>query len=460
MMEQIYESAPESGIFNQQKYQQKLIILGLLTIALITVSSILLYWGYDSLPLKITYGLAGVFLAGTVIMMAQDNERFRMDLDQGLLFIYLGWYVISCLIMTVKHHGDWVSYNNGVLLDTLICVAICYPIGMALAKGEGRKVFLGISHGLLLAWAVVMIITLIVVFQGNMLHLPNGKSFRMQNGSLLLSCNRNTTGLWSMVFFVGSVCMILHCKGALWKGIYIISSVVNYFVLALSGSRTSQLSTALAILGIVGITLWLKLPVRIKAFNRLLIAGCAGLLSAAVVWILRSPVFWLLHVTTGGEQTAEARDFMNNGLRFLGERLEVWDYFLKGWTSSVQVFLTGVTPASCTSLISEMSDGQFSMYTHNQFLEIGVDTGLIGLGIFGFWFIRVIIQCWKLYFKEKNKTYRLLIPWFIALLMAGNMFEATLLFYRFMTAYIFFILCGMMSVPSSELKADTQTGKS
>ena len=33
MMEQIYESAPGSGIFNQQKYRQKLIILGLLTIA-------------------------------------------------------------------------------------------------------------------------------------------------------------------------------------------------------------------------------------------------------------------------------------------------------------------------------------------------------------------------------------------------------------------------------------------
>ncbi|MBR0391876.1 MAG: O-antigen ligase family protein [Oscillospiraceae bacterium] len=457
-MEQIYESAPGSGIFNQQKYRQKLIILGLLTIALITVSSILLYWGYDSIPLKITYAMAGTFLAGTIIMMAQNNERFRMDLDQGLLFIYLGWYVISCLIMTVKHHGDWVSYNNGALLDTLICVAICYPIGRALAKGEGGKVFLGISHILILAWAVIMIITLIAIFQGNTLRLPNGRSFRMQGSSLLLNCNRNTTGLWSMVFFIGSVCMIIHCKRALWKGIYIISSVVNYFILALSASRTSQLSTALAVLGIVGIMLWVKLPSGIKSFKRFMIAGCAGLLSAILIWVMRSPVFWLLHLTTGGVQTAEARDFMNTGAKFLNGRIEVWDYFLKGWTSSIQVFLTGVTPASCTSLISEMSNGRWSTYTHNQFLEIGVDTGLIGLGIFGFWFIRVIIQCWKLYFKEKNKTYRLLIPWFIALLMVSNMFEATLLFYRFMTAYLFFILCGMMSVPSSELKSDTQTG--
>lgn len=452
MMKQMYERITESRVFSQQEYRQKLVILGLLTIAMITVSSVLLYWGYDSVPLKITYGMAGVFLAGTLIVTVQNNEHFRMDLDQGLLFIYLAWFVVSCLIMTVIHHGDWVNYNNGVLLDTLICVGICYPVGRALAKGEGWKVFLGISHGLLLAWAVIMIITLIAVFQGNALYLPNGKTFRMQEGSLLLSCNRNTTGLWSLVFFVGSVCMIIHCKRALWKAIYVVSSVINYFILALSASRTSQLSAAMAIFGMVGITLWLKLPSGIKSFKRFLIAGCAGMLSAVIIWYMRSPVFWLLRLNTGGEQIAEARDFMNTGLPFLGGREDVWAYFLKGWTSSIQIFLTGVTPASCTSLISEMSNGELSMYTHNQFLEIGVDTGLIGLGIFGFWFARVIIQCWKLYFKEKNKTYRLFIPLFIAVLMAGNMLEATLLFYRFMTAYIFFVLCGMMSVPSSEIK--------
>ncbi len=430
---------------SQRKY---VFIFATVVVAFYAVTGILYYWMDNKQLLKVFYWMFGALMAYGILGMATGKEHIKPGLSQILLLIYLGWYLAVSLLTTLATPGDWVLANESTLIDSAVCILVAYPMGVALGRGEGKKTFRWMIHVFILCWTVLMIYTLIHIFQGESVKLPSGRVFRMSGNSLLLSCNRNTTGLWGMVFFLGSVYMALTEERIWSKTAYSLAAAVSYVVLVLSNSRSSLFGAGIGWAAMTGIVVYLKLEKK-KEIQRILWALGGAAVAGTVFFVLWDPVFALYRANVK-TATAAARDVMNTGGQLLSGREQVWPGFLKGWTSSFQRFVVGVTPAGCTSLIEEMSNGELSMYTHNQFLEVAVDTGLIGLGIFGFWLLRVLRDCWRMVIRDKERSLKLCIPVLIIVLLAVNMFEATLLFYRYMTAYLFFILCGMV---------DQSTGK-
>ena len=145
-------------------------------------------------------------------------------------------------------------------------------------------------------------------------------------------------------------------------------------------------------------------------------------------------------VSSSGAEDTMIREVFDSSTATLTGRTDIWAGALKGMVSSVQRFFLGVTPVGVNSLISLMTDGKYDMYTHNQFLEVGVALGVPAMCAFIVWFVLILKAGYVQLKKEFN--YSMLLIVFVLALMLGNMAEATLMFYQFITGHAFFFLCG------------------
>ncbi len=385
--------------------------------------------------------ILGLMGFASILYLAKQKTAIRLQPAQFTLILFLVWYIVSCLCMTIKYGSDWVDYNSYEMLNTAISLLLVFPLGYVMIREGKNAVGEALLHVLVLGWTLFITIVLIYVFQGKMIVTPNNGALMMKDGSLMLNCNRNTTGSWEMLFFLGCIIMTLWSKKAAFKIIYGISTAIHYIALVLSNCRAGYLADFVAIMAIGGIAVYLWLDKKNKP-HKLLIAIAAGLLTGAVYYFLSDLVFALYHFTTGTE--ASGRTFAAHEQTFSG-REQVWQYSIQGIFSSVRCAIFGVTPPSTPELISQISNGDISdMYTHNEFLEIAAGIGIPGLCIFLVWFYMMVRDTYKLYFVKKDRTLFLTVPVVIMALMAANMMEAYLVFFDHIAGFIFFLLCGML----------------
>ena len=137
---------------------------------------------------------------------------------------------------------------------------------------------------------------------------------------------------------------------------------------------------------------------------------------------------------------------MDDNARTMNGRTRIWSLSLKAMVYDVQKFIFGVTPVSVISMLRTVSGGSIDVYTHNQFLEVGVALGFPGLCLFVAWTVFILRDAFRMLFVHREKLSSLVIIAVVAALAIGNLTEATLLFYGFITGSIFFLLCGWISV--------------
>ena len=422
-----------------------------------TVLCLLFYFMDTSVLQIIDYVLVGSAFAMAIVFFAYRKYPLTLRWDQALLVMYFAWYIISCLSMTVTNGRDWTSYNMQALYDVAVSFFLLFPLGYYLARYPIPSVFRWIIHILLLGWSVFMLFVLLNVFQGNVIPTLNGGYIVLRDQrALQLNCNSNTTGAWEIIFFLGCFFMLLYSRNPLLKILYAISSIINYFVLSLSNSRTSIVSALIGFSLVIG--LFIYSHSKRKKTVRLLAACIGAIISGVLFYVLRSFAFTLVKAAGSAEQAAvdsvgtagaagasAARSLFDASTATLSHRTEIWNYVIQGITGSFQRFLFGVTPASVVSLISSLSNGTISMYTHNQFLEITVATGVVGLFFFCWWLATVLKNSHQLVFVRKVQSHFLCVPILILVLIVSNMTEAILLYYQYLNGCVFFVLCGFLS---------------
>lgn len=439
-------------------FQKKTILnLGLIAAALHVLLGTLLYF-FDLQTLwTVDYVVLGLLGTSAVVYFALDQTPIRLQKPQMLLIAFLIWYLFSCLSMTTTYHNDWVNYNREPMLNVFVALLLVFPLGYNAAREKRLPLGKILLYLAVLLWTAFIVWALAGVFQNRALPTANGGAIMMQNNALYLNCNPNTTGVLEMLFFLLCCFLALRARRVWQKTVFALCAPIHYAALVLSNSRTSVYASLIGFMLLAGITVCLLLK-KSKKVVRLSAALAAALIAGAAFHLLRDQVYALYNacvqaasgVQAAADQAAAApaqaaaRDFLGNVNNPLTGRLTIWRGAWQGITSSPRSFFFGVTPPSVTSMISQATKSHREMYTHNQFLEIAAASGIPALFLFLAWFALICKDAYRLIFVNKDRSALLGIPALILTLVLANLTEATLLYYHFLSGYVFFFLCGYL----------------
>ena len=456
--------------------------------------SVLRYFFDQAYMLPVGYALTSAAIIITAFLLVRYRPALHLRPGHFLtLFLMLG-FIVSCAVATSISKMDMFHQNRLYLYDTFMTLMFFYPLGHCVGRLKRHfhlRVFL---HIVLTAWSLFMLFVVIRIFQVRPIPVPLGGYIYMNNDlhSLCLNCNPNTTGLIQMIFFLLALFLAVWDKYPPLRFLCLCMALVNYAALVLSDSRTSITASVLGVslmTFVVLLTIRPSLPLR----YRLLYSAVGAAIAVVLCLLMRNAISYLYEVLVRIPNTspiaaadslmrAAAGDMrgrtsalvgdvrgsfrsalppeqafvlsgqastLNGSLdillnRLLTGRLTIWTAAFKTMTSSPRNLLAGVTPAGVRAAIYEQTAGRFNMYTHNQFLEIGVSLGLPCLIAFFASLVLDIIYAVRLFRLGTARRTALLVPMLAAVLILANMTEATLLFYQFPSAYLFFFLSGWL----------------
>ncbi len=423
--------------------KKNLLILCFLTLFIHALFSLAGWFLNADWLLIVDYCMAGLTGFAAVLYFAREKTTVRYQRAQMILMLFLLWYIISCLSMTIVFGSDWVNYNSYRMYQTALSVFFMFPLGYVLIREEKRSnIGQVLLHVLLLGWTLFILVVLVFVLQGKAIYTPNdGIIFIDKSTSLCLNCNRNTTGSWEMLFFLASCYMAFWNKKRSLRIIYIFASVIHYMALMLSGSR----ACILAVLGGFSVMVWIAVYMRLnkqQTTRRILFSTAVALVAGAAYYFLRDFLIRFYSASADVELGSRAKMYVDVEL---SGRTQIWKYTIEGIFTSLRMALFGVTPQSIPEFLAQMSDRTIvDTYTHNQLLEIAAGIGIPGLIIFLAWFFIILKDIYKLVFVEKNVSSFWAAPVIVLVLMAANMMEAYLVFFDHIDSYAFFLLCGII----------------
>ena len=386
--------------------------------------------------------LIGVLSFATIIHIAKQQTPIRFQPAQILLILFMAWFVFSCISMSITYDNDWVNYNSICMLNTAVSMFLAFPLGYVMIREENNQFGKVLLHILLLSWTLFIAFVLIRVFQGGEIITPNDGIIRMKIG-LELNCHYNVTGAYELLFFLVCCFMTIWCKQFIFKIVYGLSTIIHFFALSLSNSRTSVLSALVGFMALTGITVYLWLKKNRKP-HQLIISVFAALTAGTIFYCFSGLVLKLYNICT--DSSALVRSTISEvagNMSFTG-RTKIWEYTIKGIFSSFRTAVFGVTPMSAADMINQMMGTDVYAHAHNQLLQIAASIGIPGLCIFLAWFYIMLRDSYRLYFVRKNQTLFLFVPVLIMVLMLSNMMEVFLVFFDLISGYVFFLLCGML----------------
>ena len=169
--------------------------------------------------------------------------------------------------------------------------------------------------------------------------------------------------------------------------------------------------------------------------------------------LLRKAAYFLIDIFSDYSDNSQETLVRKLNLPYSPGRIALWGYSFKASFYSVGNFFFGSTPNGVGKMIGVVSKGISYQYSHNQFLEILVSTGYIGVLLFVIWLFGIAKNSIQIVFFGKNiQIYKRFIPFIVLGCIVSNMFEATLMFQPFFMGNMFIFLCGWISGFSQELQ--------
>ncbi len=342
-----------------------------------------------------------------------------------LLFL---WYLICILVMGKQQGRSFFRPNDRYLLDVCISFFVLYMIP------REKRVYEWGFHILMLVETVFIIWALTHIFRLDVVSVPGGQIGMDKEYGLCIACNPNTTGAFASVFFLMAVYMAVVKKGIL-RVLYGLAALVQLFPLYLSNSRTAYLASILAFAVFCFFLVWRRDPGK----NRILFSSLAGVLGGAAFYFLRFGVLGLFESVTHFSQYLTQIDGTKMEFTSLSGRIPIWRAAVKAIFLSPRYFFFGVTPAAVESMLGYLQNKEnYVMYTHNQFLQMGVAFGVPGLVFYCVWLVRTAVKC----IRVGLKTEIWVIPVMVLMLVLSNIMESYLVAYYYFCGGVFFLICG------------------
>lgn len=450
----------ESGYYQVKPIFDKVlaVLFGILAMfhLLFTMGIYVMGAEYQWVALKVDRYLALTAVAALVVYVILMLTKYRLHAKKTILSyikqIFSGgnlwitmlflWYLLTCVFWGTQIGGKIFKMNDRLLLDVFISFFVLYMFPW------DRRVYDWFIHILMLVDTVFMIWVLYNNFKLNILTVPGGQIGMSKEYSLVIACNRNTTGAFAAVFLMLALYMVSTKKGVV-RGAYIIAALIQLFPLYLSNSRTAYLACVIAI---AAAGFFLGQRVYTRKYKVVVSLGCA-LLCGAVVYALKYGVAALFNSITHLGEHIDADAIRDVDLTDTSGRIPIWIAAVKAMFLSSWNFMLGVTPARVEGILGYLQNKEnYMLYTHNQFLQIGVAFGIPGLIFYCGWLVKTAKQCWKV---AMNGRY-----WMVActvlMLVVANLTESYLIAYFYFCGSVFFLVCGMIRAEAAELDAPVQ----
>ena len=426
---------------------------------LFTMSNYVMGNDYRIIALKVDSYLALVAVLAlavyVIIMMTQYRLHAKNTIIPHIKQIFSGvnlwvtilfiWYLVGCTALSASLGSNIFKMNDWLLLDTFISFFVLYMFPW------DRRAYDWFIHMLMLVETVFMVWVLYNTFKLNILKVPGGQIGMSRDYSLVIACNRNTTGAFAAVFLMLALYMISAQKGVV-RGAYIVAALIQLFPLYLSNSRTAYLACVIAV---AAAGFFLVQRVYTGKHKIILALGC-GLLCGAVIFFLKYGIMALFDAVT---HLSERLGSNGDGIRDINllntsGRIPIWKASVKAMILSTESFMVGVTPARVEGILGYVQNKEnYSLYTHNQFLQMGVAFGVPGLAVYCGWLLKTAKQCWKVAFHGRYW----MLACMVLMLVVSNLMESYLVAYFYFCGSVFFLVCGMVKAEAAELSLSKQT---
>ena len=379
--------------------------------------------------------------------MWRDFRKKVLTTNYLLLLILLVLMIFSVAsIKSAFPSGDWWKANRTTVMDTAGQILVLFPFGCWLVRHRDAKEFRIPLHVFSIAFLILEVWILVRTFTNSPIYLANGGGIGI-NGeiSLIINCNRNTTGLWGYCFLF--LCIYLAVTTVKWmKLIYILGIPVNLLIIALSMSRASLYASCLMLGLFAAIWFWYQKHIFTEKKKTKIIGSVFVGIAVTVVFYFLDGVLREIYLEISNIEAllgvdATEREFFDTRL---SGRTDVWMASLKALTYDARSFFFGVSPIGIYSRIEELMGT--SLYTHNQILEFGVGSGVPAMIIFIIFCVRLFLHSVKVCFTSGNRSMRnTLASVGCFLMLIANMFEATLFGFNYLSGIIFIVACGYLT---------------
>lgn len=387
----------------------------------------------------------------------KDFVRGLLCPEMLLLVALLGWYVISCLACGSYYQGSWLRGNAFPLLDTAINVFIFFPLAAYMPENRRTQAVHGVIHAIVGLMTVLMVIVLWNVYQPNVIRVPGGEIGMSADVRLYINCNPNTTGAYAALLVMLCLYMVVSQR-PLVKALYGFALFVHMVILMLSNSRTCMIAVTAAFMLVAFVFVWHRLTGAAPA-RRIALCVLASVLTMLLMSFIRYAVFASFEAITHfselvarGDRDAIAKISLTAGS--MKTRLITWGYSIRAMVYDLHKAIFGVTPIAVKSAL-ELVAGTTStdIYTHNQYMEIGVSLGFPGLILFLAFLVLTARNCLVIALSREQRPFPgfYVVPAIIFMLVVSNLTEAILLFYHYLNGSFFYILCGWVALESHKL---------
>ncbi len=395
------------------------------------------------------YALILIALTAWIIHLIAFGVKLRPGSAFIILSVMFFWYLISCQVMTDTYYRSWFSYNKDPLYDTLFLFGLVFPLGIYMGRKGFDKFVRILIHTVVFAWTGFMIFVLINVFQNRIINMPSGGQIGMSAAiALCLNTHYNTTGVIELVMQLIVLYFIFNSRSHVVRILYILPCLVHWIGLVMANSRTSFLAAVIFTAACVFSAVF-NAKREISLPKRILIGAAAAGATAVLLLLFRELVFYVHESIThlreliyGTYIDSSARDLTST--LTIQSRFKIWRASLKAMGNSAQQSLFGVTPVSVVSAVAEAGGDSIekNVYTHNQFLEVGVALGIPGMLLFILFVALLAKNSFLIAIKQNEGLKAWVSVSIVVTLLIANLLEATLMFYRFISSYPFFLFSG------------------
>jgi len=360
----------------------------------------------------------------------------RYSLVLAILFLL---FCISTAFSEKATPGSFRS-NLGCLYDTAVSFFVIFPLGYWFAFRKDDRFLCGLIDLLTLIYTTFLALGLLILYTD--LTIPFMPDVYIWDRRLYLDAHPNYTGMMCCTLMMAGIYRIL--RGQQWvKPLYLAAEAVLSVGLLLTDSRASMVAVVVAFGTLIALCVWKWFGKNKSTGKMIWICGATLIVSMGVLWFLRK-----LGPAIGGSDF-QIRKLFGDSLGAGNGRVALW------WTIAADIlphnkdiFLYGCSPygiwPALTDLAGTVEKFGYAINTHNQILEVAMAYGVPAMGVFLVW-LGMLARCsWAMGtapFREVPFAERI-IPLLLLLLVANNMFETSLLFYRYATGSLFFLAAG------------------
>ena len=215
----------------------------------------------------------------------QDFFRKFRNPCQIICFIFFFWYILTCLVNSIRYSHNFFLDNDWWLLDTAVNCIIIFSLPMVVPEEKAKKLIHVLLHIIALAGTVFAVYCLRRLFLLDFVVLENGSAIGMTRDMKLYM------GSYYNISSANQLCIVLVCIYLIasqklpLKILYGAAMLINTYALILNNSRAAFVSCMTAYALAVFLAVWnlVKKPAGIRWA-----AGLGGAaVSAGILWILR-----------------------------------------------------------------------------------------------------------------------------------------------------------------------------